>query len=101
MLGDRQTRKAHARTRTGRLIHLAINERAFRARTAALLVHAGLDELMIEVVAFARALADAGEHRITAMGFRDVVDQFLDEHGLADAGAAEQADLAALGIGRE
>ena len=25
----------------------------------------------------------------------------MDEHGLADAGAAEQADLAALGIGRE
>ena len=26
----------------------------------------------------------------------DVVDQFLDEDGLADAGAAEQSDLAAL-----
>ncbi len=56
---------------------------------------------MIEVVAFARALADAGEHRITTVRLRDVVDQFLNQHGLADARAAEQADLSALGIWRE
>ncbi len=35
------------------------------------------------------------------MRLGDVVDQLLDQHGLADAGAAEQADLAALGVGRE
>ena len=56
---------------------------------------------MIEVVALARALADAGEHRIAAVRLRDVVDQLHDQHGLADAGAAEQADLAALGVRRE
>ena len=59
------------------------------------------DELVIEVVAFAGALADAGEHRIAAVGLGDVVDELLNEHGLADARAAEQADLAALGVGRE
>ena len=56
---------------------------------------------MIEVVAFAGALAHAGQHRIAAIGLGDVVDQFLHGHGLAHAGAAEQADLAALGIGAE
>ena len=56
---------------------------------------------MIEVVAFARALADAGEHGIAAVRLGDVVDQLLDDHGLADAGAAEQADLAALGVRRQ
>ncbi len=56
---------------------------------------------MIEVVALAGALADAGEHRGAAMALGDVVDQLLDQHGLADAGAAEQADLAALGVGGE
>ena len=56
---------------------------------------------MIKVVALARALADAGEHRITAVRLGDVIDQFHDQHGLADTGAAEQADLAALGIRRE
>ena len=59
------------------------------------------DELVIEVVAFAGALADAGEHRIAAVGLGDVVDQLLNEHRLADARAAEQTDLAALGVGRE
>ncbi len=56
---------------------------------------------MIEIVALARALADAGEHRVAAVRLGDVVDQLHDQHGLADAGAAEQADLAALGIGRQ
>ena len=58
----------------------------------------GFDHLVIEIVALAGALADAGEHRIAAMRLGDVVDQFHDQHGLADAGATEQADLAALGI---
>src|SRR5690606_23540337 len=31
----------------------------------------------------------------------DIVDQLLDENGLADAGTAEEADLAALGIGSD
>ena len=56
---------------------------------------------MIEIVAFAGALADAGEHRIAAVLLGDIVDEFLDDHGLADAGAAEQADLAAARIGRQ
>ena len=58
----------------------------------------GLLDLELEVVAFARALADAGEHREAAVLLGDVVDQLQDEHGLADAGAAEQAGLAALGV---
>ena len=65
------------------------------------LVDARLDELVIEVVALARTLAHAGEHRIAAVRLGDVVDQFLNDDGLADAGAAEQADLAALRVGRQ
>ncbi len=53
--------------------------------------------LVIEVVALARALADAREHRVAAVGLRDVVDEFHHRHGLADASAAEETDLAALG----
>jgi peptide chain release factor 1 len=56
---------------------------------------------VVEVVALAGALADAGEHRVAAVRLGDVVDQLHDDYGLADAGAAEQADLAALRIGRE
>ena len=59
---------------------------------------AALRELEPEVVAFARALADAGEHGEAAVLLGDVVDQLLNENGLADAGAAEQAGLAALRV---
>ncbi len=58
----------------------------------------GFDHFVIEVVALAGALAHAGEHRHAAVCLRDVVDQLHDGHGLADAGATEQADLAALRI---
>ena len=101
MLGDGQARQRDAGARARRLVHLAEHERALRAFAAALLVDAGFDELVIEIVTFAGALADAGEHRVAAVRLRDVVDQFLNQHGLADAGAAEQADFAALGIRRE
>ena len=56
---------------------------------------------MVQIVTLTGTLADAREHRGATMALGDVVDQFLDEHGLADAGAAEQADLAALRVRRE
>ena len=104
VLGDGQAGEADAGAGARRLVHLAEHQRAFRLRSDPRLrvgIDLGFDELVIEVVAFAGALADAGEHRITTMGLGDVVDQFLNQHGLADAGAAEQADLAALGVRRE
>ena len=45
---------------------------------------------------FARALADAAEHGEAALLHRGDADELLDQHGLADTRAAEQADLAAL-----
>jgi hypothetical protein len=51
---------------------------------------------VIKVVTFTSTLANASEHRVTAVRFGDVVDEFHDRHGLAHAGAAEQADLTAL-----
>ena len=87
------TRAAGAR----RLVHLAVNQRRLGA-LAFEVDNAGLDHLVIEVVALAGPLADTGEHRVAAVRLGDVVDQFHDENGLADAGAAEQADLTALGV---
>ena len=104
IFGDGQPGEADAGARARRLVHLAVHQRALGAFDRAfvrVLVDAELDHLVIEVVALAGALADAGEHRVAAVRLGDVVDQFHDQHGLADAGAAEQADLAALGIGRE
>ena len=102
VLGDGQAGEADAGARARRLVHLAEHQRAFRLHARIGIVRIGVDlrfdELVIEVVAFAGTLADAGEHRVTAMRLGDVVDQFLNQHGLADAGAAEQADLATLRI---
>src|SRR5207253_5917049 len=50
----------------------------------------------IEVVALARTLADASEHRDAAVRFRDVVDELEHRDGLADSGATEQSNLSAL-----
>ena len=99
MLGDGQAGQADPGARAGRLVHLAVNQRDLGLGQVLEVDDARLDHLMVEVVALAGALADAGEHREAAMRLGDVVDQLHDDHGLADAGAAEQADLAALGIG--
>ena len=73
-----------------RLVHLAEHQRG-------LADDAGLGHLGDEVVALTGALADTGEHRHTTVVLGDAGDHLLDQHGLADAGAAEQADLAARG----
>ena len=99
MLGDGQAREPDPGAGAGRLVHLAVDQRDLGLAQVLEVDHAQFDHLVIEVVALAGALADAGEHREAAVRLGDVVDQLHDDHGLADAGAAEQADLAALRIG--
>ena len=83
-----------AQARAGRLVHLA--EGHDRLGDDARLGH-----LVQEVVALAGTLADAGEDGVAAVLLGDVADQLLDDDRLADAGAAEDADLAALGERRD
>ena len=56
---------------------------------------------MVQVIALARALPYSGEDRNAAVLLGNIVDELLDEHGLADARAPEEARLAASGIGLE
>src|SRR5205814_469239 len=76
------------------LVHLAVDEGGPRDHRVAVgqlrLLH-----LDVEVVAFARALADAAEHRHATVLLGDVVDELHDDDRLADTGSAEEADLAA------
>ena len=95
IFGQRQTGQADTRTRSGRLVHLAIDQ--CRLGFAIGLDNAGFHHLVIEIVTFTRTLADTGEHGVTAMCLRNVVDQFHDQHRLAHAGTAEQADFTTLG----
>ena len=90
VLGHGQAGERHAQAIAGRLVHLAVDQRH-------LVDHAAVLHLVVEVVAFPGALADAGEHRVAGVLGRDVADQLEQGHRLAHAGAAEQADLAALG----
>ncbi|KAF5031629.1 hypothetical protein DSECCO2_625780 [anaerobic digester metagenome] len=56
---------------------------------------------MVKVVSFTGALTDTGEHGDAAVVLGDVVDHLHEDNGLADAGTAEHAHLAALGEGDE
>jgi len=56
---------------------------------------------VVEVVALTGPLADPREDRHAAVLHREVVDELLDDDGLADAGAAEEPDLATALVGRE
>ncbi|KAB5588085.1 Acetylglutamate semialdehyde dehydrogenase [Ceratobasidium theobromae] len=91
VLGHGEGREGDAQARARRLVHLAEHERG-------LVEDAGLAHLDDEVVALTGALADAGEdgHAVVVEG--DSLDHLLDEDGLADAGAAEETDLAALDV---
>jgi hypothetical protein len=76
------------------LVHLAEDQ-------SRLVDDPGVLHLEEEVVALAGAFADSGEHRHTTVLGGDPVDHLLDQHRLAHAGTAEQADLAALEIGAD
>ena len=86
VLGHRQAGEADAQPRAGRLVHLAVDER--HAVDDTRLLH-----LQPEVVALARALADAREDGDAGVLRGHVVDELLDEHGLAETRAAVEADL--------
>src|SRR5690606_23910996 len=86
VLGDGERAQGDAGARSGRLVHLAVDERGLADDRLA-----GLEQRLAhldhEVGALAGALTDAGEARHATVRLRDVVDELLDEHGLADAGA--------------
>ena len=99
VLRDGQPGQPDPQPRPWRLGHLAVDQCRFGLVEVVGIHDPGLLHFQPEVIALARALAHAREHRNAAVLQRDVVDQLHDDHGLADAGTAEQADLAALQVG--
>ena len=87
-----QTGLSNTHTCSWGLVHLTKDQ-------CGLIQNTGLVHLAPKVAALAGALADAGEDGVAAVLGGHVVDQFLDQHGLADTCTAEQTDLAALCIG--
>jgi hypothetical protein len=86
---DRQRRQSDPPARAGRLIHLAVDQHAT-------IEHAGPPHFGEELVAFAGALADAGEDGNALVAFDHRMDELHDDDGLADTGAAEHGGLASL-----
>ncbi len=82
--------EAHAR----RLVHLPEDHQRPRH-------HAGALHVVPELVPLANPLADAGKDRDALVQLDDRIHEFHDQHGLADAGAAEQPGLAAAHEGAQ
>ena len=96
-LSNGQSGQGHAQAVTRGLIHLTIDHGHLGLFELFKVNHARVGHLVVEVVALAGTLTNTGKHRQTRVGFGDVVDQLHHVHGLAHAGTAEQADLAAFG----
>jgi hypothetical protein len=101
VFGHGETGKGDAEAGARRLVHLSEDETGVVEDGCA-----GVSDLRVlhfepEVVAFAGSFADAGEDGVAAMLGGDACDEFLDHDGLADAGTAEQAGLAAFDEGTQ
>ena len=94
IFSDGQRTQAHAPPRTRRLVHLAEDQHGSVENTR-------LAHLQQQLVPFARALADASEHRDAGVGLDHGANQLHDDHGLADPGATEHGGLAAARDRRE
>ena len=94
VLGHGQARQTHPHTGSGGLVHLAEYHGGFAD-------NAGLGHFVVQVIALAGTFTNAGEYGIAVVGGGNVVNQLLDQNGFAHAGAAEQADFAALGVGAD
>src|SRR3984885_3100306 len=98
IFGDGETGQTDAQTQSGRLGHLSVDQRGARFFGIAGDDDAAFRHFKPEVVAFTGAFADTGEHRHAAVLHRDVVNQFHNQNGFADAGAAEESNLSALEV---
>ena len=87
-----QPGERHPHPGPGGLVHLSKHQ-------GRLFNDPGLGHLPPQVAALPGALPHAGKNRVSAVLGGNIVDQLLDQHRFAHAGAAKQADLAAPGIG--
>ena len=99
VLGNGETSKSDTGTGTGGLVHLT--EHQGDLGVAVELDDGGLLHFVVQIVTLTGALADTGENGVTTVGLGDVVDELLDEDGLADAGASEETDLSTTSVGGE
>src|SRR5690348_12770752 len=56
---------------------------------------------MVEVITLARSLSHSGKYRVPTVAFRDVVNQFHDDHRFAHPRSTKRADLSSFGKGAD
>merc|ERR1719354_1298481 len=98
ILGDSESSQGNTGTGTGGLVHLTVD----KGDLGGLVLEAddsALNHLKVQIVTLTGPLSHSGENRVTSVSLGNVVNQFHDQHSLADTSAAEEANLASLGIG--
>ena len=68
ILGHRERGEADAQAGARRLVHLAVDQRDLRLAEILLVNDASFGHFVVKIVAFAGALADAGEHGVARHG---------------------------------
>ncbi len=101
VLRNRQRRQRHAKTRPRRLVHLPEDQRRLLEQLLAGIADIHLLHFQPHVIAFARPLANSGEHAVPTVASGDSGDELLDNKGLAEARPAEQTRLAAANKWRQ
>lgn len=99
LLGDGEAGKGDTGTGSRGLVHLT--EDKGDLGLAIQLNDGGLLHLVVQIVTLTGTLADTGEDGVTTVGLGDVVDQLLNEDGLADTGTTEETNLSTTGVGGE
>ena len=86
--------KTYPHTGSGRLVHLTEDHGGFAD-------NAGLGHFVVQVITLPGTLANAGKHGVAVVGSGNVVNQFLNQDGLAHACTAKQTDFAAFSVGAD
>jgi hypothetical protein len=53
---------------------------------------------VVQIVTLTGTLADTGKDRVTTVSLGNVVDQFLNEHGLSDTSSSEETNLSTTSV---
>jgi len=99
VLGDGKTSKSDTGTSTRGLVHLTKDQG--HLGLALELNDRGLLHFVVQIVTLTGTLTDTSEDGVTTVSLGDVVDQLLNEHGLADTGTTEETDLSTTSVGSE
>src|SRR5207244_2041828 len=91
---DSKTGQSYAQTGARRLVHLTEDH----SKT---IDNACTSHFMVEVVTFTSALTYTCEDAIATMAFGDIIDELLNDNGLANTGTTEGTDLTAFHKGTD